>query len=76
MEKRKTDQYGVPLDDTDFLRQNNVASATDCTGLMPSNPYTEDEAESYSAIYDIAQTKVKKSKIHYDNQIGPDSSKS
>ncbi len=68
MEKRKTDRYGVPLDDSDFLKQNNVASTMDCTGLMPSNPYTEDEAESYSAIYNIPQTKVESSKIHYSNQ--------
>lgn len=66
MEKRKTDQYGVPLDDSEFLKHNSVASSSDCTGLMPSNPYTEQEAESYGSIYDVAQSKVGPSNIKFD----------
>lgn len=30
-----------------------VASATECTGLIPSSPETESQIDSYSEIYDI-----------------------
>lgn len=38
------------IDDYDYL--SNAASATDCTGLIPSLPQSEEELESYN---DIAQ---------------------
>lgn len=71
MDKRKTDQYGIPLDNEDFLHQKNVASSMDCTGLMPSNPCTEDEAESYGALYDVAQTKAGKPITDFSNCDAP-----
>ncbi len=36
---------------------NTVASAGDCTGLIPTPPLSEAEAESYQDIYDIPQSK-------------------
>ncbi len=37
-----------PTDNFDYLA--NAASATDCTGLIPSLPQTEDELDSYNDI--------------------------
>jgi hypothetical protein len=34
-----------------FYETVMVASATECTGLMPSLPETEDEDENYAALY-------------------------
>lgn len=31
----------------------DVVSGTECTGLIPSEPYNADEIEAYSDIYDI-----------------------
>ncbi len=39
--------------DDKFFDPNIVVSSTDCTGLIPSPPLSEDEAESYAEIYDI-----------------------
>lgn len=33
----------------------DVASATECTGLMPTPPANEAEAESYTELYPIPQ---------------------
>ena len=41
----------------EFLDTNIVVSSTDCTGLMPTLPLTVDEAESYTEIVDIPQSK-------------------
>lgn len=35
---------------------NTVASAGDCTGLIPTPPLSEAEAESYQDIYDIPKS--------------------
>ncbi|BCI60561.1 hypothetical protein [Solibaculum mannosilyticum] len=34
-----------------------VASATECTGLIPTPPVNKSEADSYTDIYDIPMTK-------------------
>ncbi len=34
-----------------FYDLSKVASATECTGLMPSLPQSEDEDESYASLY-------------------------
>ena len=34
-----------------FYELSRVASATECTGLMPSLPQNEDEDESYASLY-------------------------
>ncbi len=36
-----------------FNDEFTVASATECTGLIPSSPETESQVDSYSEIYDI-----------------------
>lgn len=38
---------------------NIVVSSTECTGLIPTPPLSEDEAESYDKIYDIPLPKDK-----------------
>lgn len=46
----------LPEDNWDsdvFLDLNTVASSTECTGLIPSAPATDEEAESYMDIYEI-----------------------
>jgi hypothetical protein len=30
-----------------------ITSSTECTGLIPSLPETEDEVEAYKALYDV-----------------------
>ncbi|WP_312641470.1 hypothetical protein [Hydrogenoanaerobacterium sp.] len=42
----------------DFWDLDTVVSATECTGLIPIPPTTEDEAESYTNIYAIPQPGV------------------
>ena len=47
----KKDKY-----DFDFLDEDmNVASTTECTGLIQIPPMSEDEAESYCEIYTIPE---------------------
>lgn len=47
------------FDNYDYL--GNSASATDCTGLIPANPVSEAELESYEAIYHYQPKTVLKS---------------
>lgn len=54
MEQNKKEERKLQLkDDVSFMDEQSVASAMDCTGLMPSLPATEDEAESYSDLYSV-----------------------
>lgn len=51
--KKKTDPYNLG-DIHDFLYEKfAVTSATECTGLIPTDPHSEAEKESYREIYDI-----------------------
>ena len=43
-----------PMED-DLYDMNTVASATECTGLIPTPPNNEGEAEAYTDIYNIPQ---------------------
>ena len=36
-----------------FLSIENSVSSTECTGLMPTPPVSDDEAESYTNLYGI-----------------------
>ena len=45
--KKKTNRELI--DDYDYL--SNAASATDCTGLIPSLPETQEELDSYENLY-------------------------
>ena len=60
---KKDKKAPMPYDSSDdeelFNNLFDVASATECTGLMPTPPLNEAEAESYSKIYDIPLTKEK-----------------
>lgn len=57
-EKRSDHSYNQEiLDEVD-----TVASTTECTGLIPTPPVSEDEAESYTKIYSIP--KPDKGKYH------------
>ena len=51
------DKQGLPKrqEELFFEDTNVVASATDCTGLMPTPPINEAEAESYTDLYAIPQ---------------------
>lgn len=57
-ENKRNDEPRLKLeDDVSFMNEQSVASATECTGLTPSLPVTEDEAESYSNIYPVPAPK-------------------
>lgn len=57
--EKKNKRY-LKLQDSDtFFGEESVASATECTGLIPDSPGSEDEVESYTKIYDIPQPKDK-----------------
>ena len=43
-----------------FNDEKQVASSTECTGLMPTPATSEDELESYSQIYDVPLAKAPK----------------
>ncbi len=45
----------IDEDEERFYNFDTVASATDCTGLIPTPPLSEDEAESYAQLYKIHQ---------------------
>ncbi|MCI1966212.1 MAG: hypothetical protein LKJ17_08810 [Oscillospiraceae bacterium] len=54
MEQNQNEERKLQLeDDVSFMNEQSVASAMECTGLMPSLPATEDEVESYSNIYSV-----------------------
>ena len=42
-------QNDIIIDSYDYLA--NAASTTDCTGLIPSEPVSDAELESYSELY-------------------------
>lgn len=51
--KSENDPYNLG-DISDFLYDRfTVMSATECTGLIPCEPQTKAERESYGEIYDI-----------------------
>lgn len=52
---KKTKHGYPPYDDDKFYDMGSIASASDCTGLIPSPPANEAEAESYAELYNISQ---------------------
>lgn len=52
MEDKKEKGYPVYTEDELGMIQQ-VASGTDCTGLQPTPPITEQEAESYTGLHQI-----------------------
>ena len=55
MRKKRKPGY-PPYDDDKFYDTGSIASASDCTGLIPSPPANEAEAESYAELYNIPAT--------------------
>lgn len=62
MEKKKTSPKSNQeiIDDYDYL--GNSSSSMDCTGLIPSEPQSEEELESYEAIYHHGAPDIKPKK--------------
>lgn len=58
MNEKKTWRFPLYDDrETGILNAENVASATECTGLIPSAPADEHEMDSYASLYSIPNTK-------------------
>ena len=55
---KKEDSYA----DDVLNKIDSVASATECTGLMPTPPENEEEAESYNEIYVVPKAENSKEK--------------
>jgi hypothetical protein len=54
MKKDKKNKAQKKMDDGNWIKMtNNVTSANDYTGLVPSPPTSESESESYSQIESI-----------------------
>ena len=49
MKTKKDKNNETVIDGYDYL--GNSGSATDCTGLIPSEPLTEAERDSYEEVY-------------------------
>ena len=47
-----------PKAETPFLEVENLASATECTGLIPAGVQTPSEAENYAELYAIHDQKT------------------
>ncbi len=46
-------KHYVVVPDDPFYDIEKVSSATECTGLIPRGPESEEEAEAYSELYAI-----------------------
>jgi len=59
MNKKKTSKKTNQeiIDDYDYL--GNSSSSMDCTGLIPSEPQSEAELESYESVYHHGAPKIK-----------------
>lgn len=53
-----SDRYDAESDDIPFDEPFGVASATDCTGLMPFAPVQTDDITSYRDLYDVPLSPV------------------
>ncbi|HOV70397.1 MAG TPA: hypothetical protein PLZ84_08755 [Clostridia bacterium] len=58
----KKQRPAIKESDEEKYYEHSVTSTTDCTGLMPTRPITDDEEESYTDIYDIPRPKHKENK--------------
>ena len=64
---KKTDKENQRIiDEYDYL--SNAASSQDCTGLIPSEPVSEAEIESYEDLYHFLPPNVKAASIRPDKQ--------
>lgn len=51
-----------PFNDDTLEDTLKVTSANDCTGLIPSAPQSDAEADAYTDLYDIPNSKNKEGK--------------
>ena len=56
MDKKSKRSY-PPYDDAKFYDIAQVASSNDCTGLEPTPPISESDAESYSTLLNVPHSK-------------------
>lgn len=49
---------------------NNCSSSSDCTGLIPAPPQSDEELESYNEIFHFALPEIDKQDDFYDTQKG------
>lgn len=54
------------IDDFDYL--SNAASSQDCTGLIPANPVSDAELESYEDLYHFLPPHGHASTVHPENK--------
>ena len=59
MEKPARNESKNILDEVN-IENENTSSSTDCTGLMPTVPSSEDELESYKELYHVGVKDIKK----------------
>lgn len=58
MDKRNKQLVPETDEDDDIISSvDTVASGTECTGLIPTPPETEAEAEAYASLYTIPRPK-------------------
>lgn len=60
----RKDKQGVPMTEKEkeelYYNIENIASVTDCTGLITTPPVSQEEAESYTDLYEIPQPSLEK----------------
>lgn len=52
--KKKNNNHVIFSPEMSDIDSGHIASATDCTGLMPFAPESREERKSYKAIYDYS----------------------
>ena len=62
----KDEKNQKTIDDYDYL--SNAASMQDCTGLIPSEPISIEELESYEDLYHFLPPKAKVANIKPEEQ--------
>lgn len=57
--ENKNDKFKDKPNTKDLYFKRSVASATDCTGLIPTPPLTDGQTDSYDELFDIYEPKSK-----------------
>lgn len=65
MDKKRPAPYDEQDDRELFDDIYTVASATECTGLIPAAPINENAVDSYSEIYDVPLAGNASSAVHH-----------
>ncbi len=56
--KKTTDKQALQPDENFFFDLDDIVSTTECTGLIPTPPVSEAEAEAYTNLYSIPKPGV------------------